>query len=388
MTVVTLTRPRRRLSAARTTASFPRSAWHVAWASGILVLFGLPMILSASWVASVDQGQSPFYFAIRQLVGAVIGLAALAGFAHLSVRRLRSLAMPALVLSLAGLLMVLTPLGAGAYGSRRWIAIGGITLQPSEFAKLAFVLAGAAICARKGARLITVQDALRPLGLMFVVMAGLVMAEPDLGTTTILGVLFLTLLFVSGAPMRVVSTFGLAGLGGFLALAMSADYRRARVFSFLNPFADPENTGYQAVQSIVALGSGGLFGTGFGMSRQKWLYVPNAHTDFIYAVIGEESGLIGTLGILAVFVWLAVAGLRIAGATKDPFARAAAAGITVWLAGQAVVNIGAVTSVLPITGVPLPFVSYGNSALIVSMAAVGILMSIARETADRESGQG
>lgn len=375
-------RAKRRLPRLR--ASFPRTAWAVAWPASILILIGLPMVLSASWVASAAEGQSPYYFLVRQSIGAVIGAIALFAFALLPVRRLQAMAGPMLGLSILGLILVLTPLGTGAYGSRRWIAFGGVTVQPSELAKLAFILAGAAICARKGTKLLTAKDAMRPFGLLFLLMAGLVMLEPDLGTTTILGVLFMTILFAHGTPLRTIGFFGALGATGFVVLAMAAPYRWARVTSFLDPFADPEDSGYQAVQSLVALGSGGLFGTGIGLSKQKWLYVPNAHTDFIYAVIGEETGLVGTIVILAIFCALALGGIRIAAGARDPFGRAVAAGITMWLVGQAIVNIGAVTSVLPITGVPLPFVSYGNSALIMSMASIGMLMSIARDTETRK----
>jgi cell division protein FtsW len=383
MTVISIAKQRRKVGSLRANLNLPAPARSVGYAAGGLTGFGLLMILSSSWVESVDQGQSAFFFLTRQTIGAFIGVVAMFVFAMVPVKRLKKLVVPALILAIAGLILVLTPLGLEMNGSRRWIAIGGFTIQPSELAKLAFILAGGAIVAKKGPRLITMGDAMRPLGLLMLLLAALVMLEPDLGTATILGLLFMTILFVAGTPARTLTSFTVLGSSAFVFFAMSAEYRRARVFSFLDPFADPENTGYQAVQSIVALGSGGIFGNGIGMSRQKWLYVPNAHTDFIYAVIGEELGLMGTLGILGLFVWLTIAGLKIAAGARDPFARCLAAGITVWLTAQALINIGAVTSVLPITGVPLPFVSYGNSALIVSLAAVGILMSIARENDDK-----
>ena len=381
MTVLSLrARPRIR----STSRTLPRDAKLIAIAPIILALLGLPLILSASWVASVNDGNSPFFYLMRQGIGVAIGLVALVVCSRLSIAWIQRLGRAAFVVSLLGLVAVLTPLGSATNGSRRWIDLGAITFQPSELAKFACVLVGAEMLARRGDRVRTVQDALKPVGLLFGAVIALVMLEPDLGTATILGLLFMTLLWVSAVPFRTILTFSLAGVGAFGVLAMSADYRRARVLSFLDPFADAENTGYQAVQSIVALGSGGLFGTGFGMSRQKWLYVPNAHTDFIYAVIGEEAGLFGTFFILAAFASIAFIGCRIARETSDPFCRMTAIGITVWLVGQAIVNIGAVTSMLPITGVPLPFVSYGNSALAVSLAAVGVLVAIARATPTQE----
>jgi cell division protein FtsW len=375
MTVLSLrARPRRRTLL----RVLPRDAKWIAIPPIVLSLLGLPLILSASWVASLNDGRSPFFFLSRQAVGVVVGFIAMFACSRLSIAWIKRIGRVALGVSVLGLLAVLTPLGTATNGSRRWIDVGGITFQPSELAKLACIIVGAELLARRGDRLRTVQDALKPTGLLFGLVAVLVMLEPDLGTTSILAILFMTLLWIAAAPLRTVATFAVSGAGLFGVLAMSADYRRARVLSFLDPFKDPENTGYQAVQSIVALGSGGLFGTGFGMSRQKWLYVPNAHTDFIYAVIGEEAGLIGTTLILAAFGVIAWIGCRIARSAQDPFCRMVAVGITVWLVGQAIINIGAVTSLLPITGVPLPFVSYGNSALMVSLAAVGILVAIAR----------
>lgn len=376
MTVLSLrARPRTRLRA----RSLPKDAKLIVVAPVVLALLGLPLILSASWVASVNDGRSPFFYLARQAIGVAVGLVLLFVCSRFSLAWIRRAGRMLYAVSVLGLLAVLTPLGTATGGSRRWIDLGPVTFQPSELAKLACILLGAEVLARRGDRVRTVQDALKPTGLYFGFAIALVMLEPDLGTATILGLLYMTLLWVAAVPARTIATFALTGGGAFAMLAMSADYRRARVLSFLNPFADPENTGYQAVQSIVALGSGGLFGTGFGMSRQKWLYVPNAHTDFIYAVIGEEAGLLGTVLILAAFAAIAFLGCRIARSVDDPFARMVAIGITVWLVGQAIINIGAVTSMLPITGVPLPFVSYGNSALAVSLASVGILRAIARQ---------
>lgn len=353
-----------------------------------LLTLGLAMILSASWVASVDAGRSPYFFVTRQMIGLVGGILAMLVCSRLNVAWIKRIGRAAVALSIVGLVLVLTPLGTSAYGSRRWIELGGITFQPSEIAKLGFILLGAELCAMQGDRLRTVKDAIRPVGLLFGVLGGLVILQPDLGTATLLGILYMTLLWVAATPARTMLTMTAFGAAAFWTLAMSAPYRRARVMSFMDPFADPEGAGYQAVNSIVALGSGGLFGTGVGMSRQKWLYVPNAHTDFIYAVIGEELGLFGTVAILAAFGIFAWGGFRVAQAATDPFCRMVAAGITVWIVVQAIVNIGAVTSVLPITGVPLPFVSYGNSALAVSLAAVGILIAIARQGSTKEVAKG
>jgi cell division protein FtsW len=205
------------------------------------------------------------------------------------------------------------------------------------------------------------------------------MAQPDLGTTLILGGITLTVLFIAGARMRVLGGLGVSALGLAGMLSMSEGYRRARLSVFTNPFRDPLNAGYQAVQSQIALGSGGLFGVGLGASRQKWLYVPNAHTDFIFAIIGEEVGLLGTFAVIGLFVVLAYAGIRTARRAPDTYGRIVAGAITAWIVGQAVINMGAVTGLMPITGVPLPFVSFGGSSLVFTLAAIGILINIARQ---------
>jgi cell division protein FtsW len=217
--------------------------------------------------------------------------------------------------------------------------------------------------------------------------AVLVTMQPDLGTTLLLGAIGLGMLFVAGAPVRYVAPIAGAGAALALAAAMAEPYRRARILSFLNPWADPLNTGYQAIQSLIALGSGGWFGVGLGASRQKWSYIPNAHTDFIFAILGEEMGLLGTLVVVGLFGFIAYLGIRTARRAPDRFGMLVAAGITIWISTQALVNIGAVTASLPITGVPLPFVSFGGSSLVVSMIAMGILVSIARRGKDGSAGR-
>jgi cell division protein FtsW len=209
-------------------------------------------------------------------------------------------------------------------------------------------------------------------------LAGLVMAQPDLGTTVILGVIGFGMLFVAGAPLRYLIPFAGAGIGLAGLAAVAAPYRRARLLAFLDPWKDPLEGGYHTIQSLIALGSGGWFGVGLGASRQKWLYVPNAHTDFIYSILGEETGVLGTLAVLGMFAFLTYLGIRIARAAPDRFGTLIAAGITLWIASQALINIGAVTATLPVTGVPLPLVSFGGSSLVVSLIAMGILTNIAR----------
>jgi cell division protein FtsW len=267
-----------------------------------------------------------------------------------------------------------------AYGATRWISVAaGVTVQPAEFAKLALLLFSADVLARKARLLGDVRHLLVPVLPLTVFLAALVMLEPDLGTTMLLCAIAFGILFIAGTPLVLLGGIGSLGLAAGLALIMSADYRRVRFLSFMDPAADPQNGGYQFIQGRLALGSGGLLGVGLGASRQKWSYVPNAHTDFIFAIIGEELGLLGTLSIVLLFIAFAYGGVRVAQRAPDPFGRYLAGGITVWIVVQALVNIGAVVGVLPITGVPLPLVSAGGSSMLVLLAAAGMLLNVARQ---------
>jgi len=373
-------RARRVQRAKDATARMTTSAALVIGATALLLGGGLIMILSSSWVSAYEAGASPFMFFTRQLMWAIVGIACLLVAATVDYRRWRGLSWFMLLISIGGLMLVLHPaFGTTAGGSSRWLSMGPIRFQPSELAKLALVLVGADICVRKGRRLWTFKDVILPYGIIAGVVGLLVMIQPDMGTTLILAGIVFTVLFVAGSRITVLGGLGLAGMGASVMLSMSKAYRRARLFSFTNPFKDPLNTGYQAVQSQIALGSGGLFGVGLGAGRQKWLYVPNAHTDFIFSIIGEEVGLLGTFAVIALFGLLAYAGVRIARRAPDKFGRIVAGAITAWIVGQAVINMGAVTGLLPITGVPLPLVSFGGSSLVFTLTAIGILINIARQ---------
>jgi cell division protein FtsW len=290
----------------------------------------------------------------------------------------RRLALPLLLLTVGLLALVLHPAsGIEAYGASRWFQLGPITAQPSELAKLALIVFAAAVLERKWSKLDELGHLVVPLLPAGLVVCGLVLLQRDLGTTVILAGSVLLLLFVAGVRLRYLTVATILGSLAGLALILSVDYRRARFLAFLHPWQDAKNTGYQLIQSLIALGSGGLTGVGLGASRQKWQYVPNAHTDFIFSILGEELGLIGEIVVLLAFCALIYAGIRIAAQAKDVFGRLLAAGIVSWFGLQTLVNLGAVTGLLPITGVPLPFLSYGGSSLVVSLAAVGILVSIA-----------
>lgn len=348
--------------------------------AGALVVLGLVMILSASSVVSYTAYGTSFYFFKRQLLWAAVGTIGFMVFASMDYRRLKGWGYGAYLFVVALLVAVLLP-GVGALkgGSVRWLDLGPFSFQPSELAKLALILFAADILSRKPERSLgKFSHTLIPLMPAIGLLTLLVMLQPDLGTTVLLGAICLCMLFVAGAPALQLIPIGAVALAVGGVMAFSEDYRRARILAFQDPWADPLNTGYQAIQSLIAMGSGGWFGVGLGASRQKWSYIPNAHTDFIYAILGEEMGLFGTLMVLGLFAFLTYLGVRTARRSCDRFGMMVASGITIWIGFQALVNIGAVTATLPITGVPLPLVSFGGTSLVVSMAALGILTSIAR----------
>jgi cell division protein FtsW len=347
--------------------------------AGLLLVLGMLMVLSASSVSSMSEGGSSYSVFTKQLIWLAIGLPLALVASRLPVRALRLGAYPALVLALAGLVLVLVPgVGTHAYGSTRWIDIGPVQIQPSEPAKLALALWGAHLLVTKERLLGDWRHLMVPLLPVAMLFALLVMLEPDLGTTIAMTLSIVALLFVVGTPMRWFAVV----IGG-LALATSVlaiiePYRFDRLASAWDPFADAQGKGYQAVHGLLALSSGGWWGRGLGASREKWSYLPNAHTDYVFAVIGEELGLVGTLLVLVLFGVLAWSGLRIATKARDPFVRLASAAITTWLVGQAVINMGYVVGLLPVTGIPLPLISAGGTSLVLTLVAVGILASFAR----------
>jgi cell division protein FtsW len=345
----------------------------------VLNLIGLVMVLSASSVTALHQEGSSYYFFERQLLWLAVGSVACVLLLRWDYHRLRLFAWPLLVGSGGLLLVVLLPgIGSNVNGSSRWIGVGTFGIQPSEFAKLAMLIFGADLLARRSAWMHDTRVTLRPVMVAFCALALLIMLQPNLGTTIVLAAITFSILFVAGVPMRPLVGWGTAGTFAACVAAMGQSYRRARVLAFLHPWNDPLNTGYQTIQSQVSLASGGWFGVGLGASRAKWGFLPYAHTDFIFAIIGEELGLFGALLVVSLFVALAVLGVRAGLQAPDPFGRLLAIGITTWLCVQAFVNIGAVIGVLPITGVPLPFISFGGSSLLATMAASGILLNVAR----------
>jgi cell division protein FtsW len=349
--------------------------------TGLLLGLGLVMVLSTSSVQDLAAGLPAYSDFKKQLLGALIGLPVMYLAARSSPRLFRAAAYPLLGVSIVGLCLTLIPsVGRSAYGASRWIAVGPLQLQPSEFAKLALVLWGADLLARKE-RLRQLEDwrhLLIPLLPGAGLLSLLVMSGDDLGTTFVLLVIFITLLWVIGTPGRIFG--GMLALMGLILvlLAVTSSYRLKRLTGFVNPTGGPMGPDMQGIQGKYAVGSGGLFGVGLGASGEKWGYVPESTSDFIFAIIGEELGLVGTLCVCLLYGGLAFAGLRVARRVQDTFSRLGSAAITAWIVLQAVVNIGAVIGVLPITGVPLPLVSAGLSSLLVTMVALGMLMSFAR----------
>ena len=349
-----------------------------------LIAFGAVMVYSASSGTSLLQGggDSSLYLK-RYLMSAGLGLIALGFFSRHGVAAAKRHTPVILAASLIGLLLVLMPgFGVQANGARRWIGAGPLQIQPSELAKLALVLYAAGLIAAKPRRVRSLKG-VRPLILVAAVMALLIVVEPDLGTAIVISLTLGALLVVSGVRMRHLGTLFGALLFVVLLLALLEPYRRARLTAFLNPWADAQGSGFQSVQAMIAIGSGGPFGVGLGQSVQKLFYLPEAHTDMILAVIGEELGFVGIAGVLFLYGMIAYAGLRAARMARDLYSKLLAAGITSVILIQATVNFFAVLGVLPLTGVPLPFISYGNSNLVVLLAGMGILINVAQRPAAR-----
>ncbi|MFU8839143.1 MAG: putative lipid II flippase FtsW [Nitriliruptoraceae bacterium] len=349
--------------------------------TALLLLLGLVMSFSASFVPAAEAGD-PFAVFRRQAGWAVLGAVAFVIAARFDHRLWRGLSWPLLLLALLGLVLLLVPgVGETRYGSTRWLGIGPLSIQPSELAKLATLLWLADVLERKRPRdgtPHTTEHLLVPALPLLVLLGLLVLAQPDLGTTILLALIVSAVLWVEGLKGRYVLAAMLTGLLSIAALAAIAPYRVARIRGWLWPERYPLEEGFQLLQSRYALGSGGTFGVGLGSSRGKWHFIPNADTDFIFAVIGEELGLVGALTTLLLFTALLYVGLKVSYAATDGFGRTVGLAITVWIVGQALVNIATVIGLLPITGVTLPLVSVGGSSLLSTLLALGILVAIAR----------
>jgi cell division protein FtsW len=353
----------------------------------ILLIIGLGALLSASSVLAIREGKADnlFYFK-RQVIWSGAGLVLLVAGARIPYRWYQRAALPIFSLALVGLVATLL-IGSERGGATRWIEFGPVTVQVSEFAKFAVIVTLAMILAKKDAYLDRFLHVLAPIVAVMGITALLLLGQPDFGTTILIGASAFCIVAVSSAKLRHIAGLGLAG--GLLAVfgALGTGYRLERVTSFFDANPDILGNGYQAHQSLVALGTGGWFGVGLGASRARWSFLPNAHSDFIFSIIGEETGLAGSLAVVALFMVLSAVGVAIALRARDQFGRLLAIGLVAWLTFQALVNIGGVIRVLPITGVPLPFVSAGGSAMMANLFIVGVLINIARLSPKRSKSE-
>lgn len=346
-----------------------------------LMCVGLLMVYSASIADAYTYYGSAMYIFQREVMWVVVGFVALAVVVRLDYRFWQRISLPFLGLSMLLLVAVLAPhVGHSSHGAQRWFAVGSfIQLEPSELAKLALVLHLSAWLAAKGDRVRDFKATFLPFSMIVGIVALLIVRQPDLGTTIVVTVTMFSVIFIAGANIQHFLGVSLGAIGVAALLAQSASYRYGRLTAFMDPWKDPSGVGYHTVQALLALGSGGLWGQGLGNSAQKFV-LPAPHTDSILAVIGEEWGLVGTVTVLLLYVIIAYRGMRITMEAPDGFARLLAAGITMWITFQALMNFAVITSSVPFTGVPLPFVSYGGTSLIITMTAMGILLNISRHT--------
>ncbi|WP_046316449.1 putative lipid II flippase FtsW [Mycobacterium sp. UM_Kg1] len=358
----------------------PMTSFHLIVAiAALLTTLGLIMVLSASGVESYGVDGSAWLIFAKQVLWTVIGLFGCYVALRMPVRFMRRMAFPGFAFTIVLLVLVLIPgIGTLSNGSRGWFVIAGFSMQPSELAKIAFAIWGAHLLASRRMERATLREMLVPLVPAAVVALVLIVAQPDLGQTVSLGIILLALLWYAGLPLKVFTSSLLSVVSAAVILALSEGYRSDRVRSWLDPDADPQNAGYQARQAKFALANGGIFGDGLGQGTAKWNYLPNAHNDFIFAIIGEELGFIGGFGLLALFGLFAYTGMRIAKRSADPFLRLLTAATTMWVIGQSFINVGYVIGLLPVTGIQLPLISAGGTSTATTLFMIGIMANAAR----------
>ncbi|BBU22410.1 putative lipid II flippase FtsW [Mycobacterium xenopi] len=358
----------------------PMTSFHlIVSIAALLTTLGLIMVLSASGVRSYDDDGSAWVIFGRQVLWTLIGLVACYLALRVPVRFMRRAAFSGFALTIVLLVLVLVPgIGHYANGSRGWFVVAGFSMQPSELTKIAFAIWGAHLLAARRMERASLREMLIPLVPAAVIALALIVAQPDLGQTVSLGIILLALLWYAGLPLRVFVSSLFAVIVSGAILAVSEGYRSDRVRSWLNPGQDPQDTGYQARQAKFALANGGIFGHGLGQGTAKWNYLPNAHNDFIFAIIGEELGFVGAFALLALFGLFAYTGMRIARRSTDPFLRLLTATTTMWVIGQVFINVGYVIGLLPITGLQLPLISAGGTSTATTLLMIGVMANAAR----------
>jgi len=337
-----------------------------------LTIFGIVMVGNASVLKAYQDFGDKFYFLRAQICWALLGIGAFFITSLLNYNFWKKVAIPAIIFSLITLILVLIPrLGISALGARRWLGFGFFSFQPAELAKLSFILYLSSFFSKKK----NIWPFLAILGIL----VGLIMLEPDLGTTVVLAATGLSIYFVSGAPIFAIGLIALFGILSGVGLILTSPYRKERLLTFFDPSKDPLGASYHIRQVLIAIGSGGLFGVGLGQSRQKYEYLPEVTTDSIFAIIAEELGFIGAVVLLGLFLLLIWRGFKIAKEAPDEFGKLLAVGVSSWIGFQALINLCSMVALVPLTGVPLPFISYGGSSLVLSLAAMGILVNISKQ---------
>ncbi len=347
-----------------------------------LTVIGFVVVYSSSFVRALVDFGDPYHFLVRQMVWAAAGAIALVIMARTDYRRLRPLAVPIMALTI-GLLIVVLAIGVKGGGAQRWIGVGELTIQPAEFAKISVIIYLAAWLASKGDEVRSFEHGLLPFVVIIGSVSVLILLQPNLGTTLIILIITVTMFWVAGASIGQMLALGVTGFVTLAFLATAAGYRADRLTAFFSAEADPQGNGFQTLQALIAIGNGGIHGLGLGASRAKFFYIPESHTDGVFAIVGEELGLIATIPIIALYMLLMFRGFQVARRARDEFGQLIATGITTWITIQALLNIGGITRTVPLTGVPLPFLSYGSNALASVLIAMGLLISISRFGTDR-----
>jgi len=344
----------------------------------VFVSIGLVMVLSASSITSINRGGSAWTMFFRQLMWAMVGTAAAIATYRMPYHIWRRITLPTLIAAFGLNLLPFTPLGVTINGANAWVSMGPVSFQPSEFLKFALVVYATNLLGRRQREITNARRTFLPVAAVWGASAALCMAQQDLGGAIVMSAIAVTVLFMAGAPLRWISLASLTTLVGGITLILMSASRRNRWLAFFNLEANKEHTGYQVYQSLLSIANGGIAGVGPGEGTSKWGYVPLAHSDFIFTVIAEEFGLLGSSIIILGFLVLALCGFQVALRARDRFGALLAAGITSWFVLQACINIGGVVGVMPVTGLTLPLISYGGSSLLITLAAAGLLLNVAR----------